>query len=52
MLVDSSNQPDQDAPLGTVIYGGKHSGGVREAIKRAFRDAWAAGSMSVGSIGR
>lgn len=51
VLVDSSNRPEQDAPLGTVIYGGKGSGGVREAIKRAFRDAWASG-LDVGELYR
>ena len=39
VLVDSTNQPDEDAPRGTVIYGSKNSGGVLETIKRAFRDA-------------
>ncbi len=39
VLVDSSSQPDKHVPLGTVIYGGKNSGGVLETIKRALRDA-------------
>jgi hypothetical protein len=43
VLVDSSNQPDKDVPLGTVIYAGKNSGGVLETIERAFRDAMASG---------
>jgi hypothetical protein len=51
VLVDSSNRPDKDAPLGTVIYGGKGSGGVREAIKRAFRDARESG-LDVGELYR
>ena len=39
VLVDSTNQPDRDAPRGTIIYGGKNLSSVKEMIKQAFRDA-------------
>lgn len=51
VLVDSANQPDQDAPRGTVIYGGENSGGVLETIKRALRDAKDSG-LDVGGLYR
>ena len=38
VLVDSTNQPDKDAPKGAVIYGSKKPAGAMETIERAVRD--------------
>lgn len=39
VLADSTNQPDEDAPRGAVIYGNKKPAGTMETIERAVRDA-------------
>lgn len=51
VLVDSSNQPDKDAPRGAVIYGGTKPAGALETIERALRDATASGHAADG-LGR
>ena len=45
VLVDSSNQPDKNVPLGAVIYGS----GAKETLKRALGDVWR-GEHSAGGL--
>jgi len=45
VLVDSSNQPDKNVPLGAVIYGT----GAKETLKRALGDIWR-GEHSAGGL--
>jgi hypothetical protein len=48
VLVDSTNQPDKDAPRGAVIYGNKKPAGAMETIERAVRDATNSGQTAGG----
>jgi hypothetical protein len=49
VLVDSSNQPDKDVPLGTVIYGGRTPAGPWETIESAVKEVWH-GEHSAGGL--
>jgi len=50
VLVDSSNQPAKDAPLGTVIYGNRTPAGALETIERAVGDVWRGGHDAGGLL--
>jgi hypothetical protein len=49
VLVDSSNQPAKDVPLGAVIYGRRTPAGAIETIERAVSDVWN-GERSAGGL--
>jgi hypothetical protein len=48
VLVDSTSQPDKDAPRGAVIYGSNKPAGALETIERAVRDATGSGHAAGG----
>jgi hypothetical protein len=50
VLVDSSNQPAKDVPLGTVIYGNRTPAGAMETIERAVSDVWHGGHDASGLL--
>jgi len=50
VLVDSSNQPAKDAPLGTVIYGNRTPAGALETSARGRRRLARTGTTRVGCL--
>jgi len=48
VLVDSSNQPDKEAPQGTVIFGGRQPASVWQTIGQAFHQATHGGLAGLG----
>ena len=49
VLVDSSNQPAKDVPLGTVIYGNRRPADALETIEHAVGDVWH-GELDAGGL--